>query len=337
MKKILLFVILIGIFPSVIFAADNDFTIKLKGFPVDGIEWGSSPQQLKIKPNDLECEHIKPSKEECAEFGVCGESEECFFDVKHNDRLVSLVFENDKLTYLIIRSKPTDFSSEVSYYSKSIGFEPSKELILDFGKYFWKWVSLYQDYKLTCEKNTSKCTFSVSPTLYTDISIKPPAKEKLKLLDITLGYSTSNDFIQIANSNKWEWFKVKSFNIYYVNKIGIDGVYTADFEFVDDKLKSITYNLNSKNLNSKKAAEDYFLMLKKKYGNPEKDVLINNYLTWKININTRDEIHIGFTNNEHECSISYLYEALDLKEWVARRKDLAEKQTEKEKLLDKAF
>jgi len=41
MKKFLLFVILIGIFPSVIFATDNNFTIKLKGFPVDGIEWGS--------------------------------------------------------------------------------------------------------------------------------------------------------------------------------------------------------------------------------------------------------------------------------------------------------
>jgi hypothetical protein len=332
MKKILLFVILIGIFPSVIFAADNDFTIKLKGFPVDGIEWGSSPQQLKIKPNDLECEHIKPSKEECSEFGVCGESEECFFDVKHNDRLVSLVFENDKLTYLIIRSKPTDFSSEVSYYSKSIGFEPSKELILDFGKYFWKWVSLYQDYKLTCEKNTSKCTFSVSPTLYTDISIKPPAKEKLKLLDITLGYSTSNDFTQIANSNKWKWFKLENYNIYDVWKIGIDGVYTAEFEFVDDKLKSITYYLDSK-----KVAENYLSILKKKYGNPEKDAIIDNYWNWAFNKNTRDEIRIGLSCGKKQPSITYTYEALDLKEFDAQMKDWAEKQTKKEKLFEKAF
>jgi hypothetical protein len=274
------------VFQSIAIAADNDFTIKLKGFPVDGIEWGSSPQQLKIKPNDLECEHIKPSKEECSEFGVCGESEECSFFVNQDGRSVGYFFTNNRLLALSVNSKPADFVSEFAYYNESIGIEPTGPISRD-GSEIYTWQSLYQRYKLTCTKSTRKCRFYGTPSPYVEIATKQPAKEKFKLLDLTLGYSTSKDFIQIANANKWERYKLEHHDIYYASSIGMDDVIDVEFKFIDDKLETIVYRIRSK-----KVKIDYLQMLTKKYGKPEKE-RIGSIVEWKTNKDTKDEITIG--------------------------------------------
>jgi len=286
---------------SIVFASDNGFTIKLKGFPVDGIEWGSSPQKLNIDPKELECEHIKPSKEQCSESGICGESDECDYYVSHEGRFLSLNFVNNRLLYVTIISKPNDFAKEVAFYNSRIGNELTWPKSSDNSE-IYIWESLNEEYKLRCYKSTGKCFLSHHPSRYVDISTKQPAKEKFMLLDLTLGYSTSNDFIQIANSNKWKWYKGKShsYDTYYAYNILLDEIIDTEFEFIDDRLESITYifGLNKTKIN-------YYDMLTKKYGKPKEDN--GSYVIWETNKETRDEITIGLSYGKTHDNIKDIW------------------------------
>lgn len=290
----LLFLLL---FPSNVFASDNNYSIKLKGFPFDNVQWGSSPQALNINQKDLYCEQTESNEARC------------YLYLNMNARQAALTFTNNRWLSLSIRSKPTDFISEIAYINKSIGAE-SKGPIRTEGSEIYKWISLYQEYKLDCDKSTGECTLSVYPSLYTDILTRRPTKELFKLLDLTLGYSTSRDFIQIANSNKWELHlsKNEDFEIYNVSNIGIVGVSMVEFEFVDNKLKSITYHFETN-----KSAKDQLSMLKNKYGDPENNSELDEGWTWTKNKDTRDEItiHLGYGKSGEEIrEISYVYEAL---------------------------
>ena len=316
------------VFPSIVFAADNDVTIKLKGLPVDGIEWGSSPQQLKIDPKELECEQIKPNEE----YGTQG-STECSVHVKYEGRSIWLWFTNNRLRSISISSKPTDISNELAYYNDIIGTEFIAEEPHGDVSGMYNWESQYQEYRLHYDKSTGRCLLDGRPSLYAEISIKPPTKERFKLLNLTLGYSTFKDFIQIANSNKWKWIEGLINKRYYVDNIEIDEVVLTVFEFVDDKLESIVYEFGSK-----KVKTDYFNMLTKKYGKPKEDN--GSYVVWKTNKDTRDEITIGLGYKKtHDIieEIWYRHDGLSFKSMETRSLEIRAKIQNKEKVFQKAF
>jgi hypothetical protein len=321
---------------------ENDFTI---GFPLsDKIKWGSSPQKLNIDQKDLKCEQTESNKTDC------------YFYLKLDGRFSQLVFTNNRLLAISIYSKPTDFTNELAYYKKSIGIEPTGSINKDGSEIYYWGAGLFPTYKLDCNKSKEGCFFHVRPTPSIQIAIKQPAKEIIKLLDLTLGYSTSKDFIKIATDNKWDWNKIEGYDDYIVfsrvgmkGAIGIDDVIKAEFEFVDDKLEEVTYTFGSK-----KVETDYFTMLTKKYGKHDKvktddfNMMTKKYggknagdcVFWTINKDTRDETDIGLEYGKtHDIIKTIWYSHSGL---ISRKseKDMlkydAEKQ-KKEKLLQKSF
>lgn len=314
---------------SIVFASDNDFTIKLKGFPVDGIEWGSSPQQLKIDPKELDCELRKPTKEKCAEDPRhCEQSEECDYLIKQDSRNIILSFTNNRLLFFFVTSKPINFTGELAYYKECIGSDPSK--VINGDVYIW---GDFLEQRLACNKNTGKCTFQGSPSNYVEIATKQPAKEEFKILDLTLGHSTPNDFIQIANSNKWEFSYLKDYSTFYVHNIGFDGVIDSEFEFVDGKLESIVYKFGAKTTKT-----DYFKMLSNKYGKLLEDN--GSWVEWLANKDTRDEISIGYAYDKTHSKVKeiwYIHYGLSTKSTDKMILKARTKRLKEEKVLEKAF
>jgi hypothetical protein len=226
------------LFPSIAIAADNEFNIKLKGLPFDGVEWGSSPQKLNIDQKELDCEQIEPNKENRTQGKTV-----CNFFAQQNGRSIGFFFTNNRFLDFMISSKPADFGSELKYYSNSIGMEPMLTFHeADSDRYIWE--TAYHYYKLVCEKSSGKCRLFGNAGSYVEISTRKPAKEKFKLLELTFGYSTPKDFVEIANLNKWKWHDLPPYNTYYVSNIGIDDVVETKFEFVDDKLVTISYGFD---------------------------------------------------------------------------------------------
>ncbi len=322
---------------------DNDFTIKLKGFPVDGIEWGSSPQKLNIDQKDLKCEQTESN------------ATDCFFYLKLDGIFSQLVFTNNRLLAITMYSKSTDFTNELTYYKNSIGIEPTGSISKDGSEIYYWGASLFPTYKLDCNKSKGECVFLVRPSASIQIAIKQPAKEIIKLLDLALGYSTSKDFIQIANANKWNWFKVEDFDDYIVfprvgtiGCIGIDDVIKAEFKFVDDKLEQVIYTFGSKKIKT-----DYFTMLTKKYGKHDKvetdkfNTTIKQYgkdggdcVFWTINKDTRDETEIGLEYGKTHNIINkiwYRHIGLGFREMEKLMLKSDTEKQKKEKLLQKAF
>lgn len=332
MKCIIYCILSFLLFASISIADDYNFTIKLKGLPVDGIAWGSSPQQLKIVPTELECEQIKPTKEECAEYPRhCEQREECDYFILQDGRNINLSFTNNRLLFFFITSKPTNIAKELAYYKECIGSEPSKVINGDVSDiYIW---GDFREQRLVCNKSTGKCTFEGSPRDYVEIATKQSAKEEFKILDLTLGHSTQKDFIQIANTNKWEFSYLKDYSSFYVHNIGFDGVVDAEFEFVDGKLESIDYKFGATT-----AKTDYFQMLSNKYGKPIEDN--GSRVEWCANKDTRDEINIGYGYDKTHSKVKeiwYKHFGLGLKSSDESYLRYLEKSRSKEKVFQKAF
>jgi hypothetical protein len=310
------------VFPSVAFAADNEFSIKLKGLPVDGIEWGSSPKEMNIDQNKLECEPREQN------------GTECLFFIKQNNRSIFYNFTNNRLLQISIYSSPPEFASELELYRNGIGMEPKYRPVSEKDDEY-NWQTAHARYRLIYNKNTGRCRFYGYPSLYVEMSTRQPAKDKFKLLDLTLGYSGPNQLIEVANLNKWirfAAFEIKD-NEYSYKNLGLNDVLLAEFKFIDNKLETISYLLTPNIIKT-----NYFDMLSKKYGNPSEDN--GSYVIWKTNADTRDEITIGLEYNKTHNKVEkiwYRHDGLSAKDSDDSIVKLREKDREKKKVFQEAF